>query len=309
MITTVTLNPAIDRTVVVDTFKPGAVNRVTSSREDMGGKGINVARILLALGSEAIAAGFIGSKNLGHVRSLFERDHVSCDFVEVAAETRQNTKLIESSSHQTTDINEAGFPVSAADLSSIHAMIAQYAAQSSHVVLSGSIPPGTPVTIYRDLLSALPSSCRGVLDADGQLLMEGLAAHPFLIKPNIHELENALGRHLSSHSDIVGAAREIISTWQVSYVLVSMGGDGSILITRSQAIHAAALRVNVHNTVGAGDTMLAGFIHSLATGSSDSDALACATACGALAVSKAGTETISRQEVLQLTSQVILTEL
>lgn len=309
MITAVTLNPAIDRTVIVEALNLGSVNHVTASREDIGGKGINVARILLALGSEAIAAGFIGSRNEAHVRDLLARDGIKSDFVPVDALTRQNIKLIENRTHQTTDINEAGFEVNSDNIEAVKKLINHHAAISSFVVFSGSVPPGLAATIYRDLAALLPSGCKLVIDADGALLMNGLAAKPYLIKPNIHELENALGRKLSTAEDIKSASQQIIEKYQVSYVLVSMGGEGSILVTAKTAMHAAALKVNVRNTVGAGDTMLAGFIHSLATGRSDRQALAYATACGALAVSKIGTEAISPQEVDSLVNQVQISDL
>jgi len=309
MITAVTLNPAIDRTVIVERFNPGSVNRVAKSREDIGGKGINVARILLALGSEAFAVGFLGARNEAYVRNLLSRDGIKGDFVSVDAFTRQNIKLIENETNQTTDLNEAGFPVDSADIEDIRNLISRYAAISNFVVFSGSVPPGVANTIYRDLASLLPSGCKLVIDADGALLLNGLAAKPYLIKPNIHELENALGRELSTAEDIKSAGRQIIDKYQVGYVLVSMGAEGSILVTANTALHAAALKVNVRNTVGAGDTLLAGFIHSLATGQSVRQALAYATACGALAVSKIGTETISPQEVDSLVSQVQIHDL
>ena len=113
MITTVTLNPAIDRTIVVNQFEYGSVNRVAANREDIGGKGINVARILLALGSNARAVGFIGKSNYPQVEALLKADEIPAEFVFVDAPTRINTKLLESTTHTTTDINEAGFTVSA----------------------------------------------------------------------------------------------------------------------------------------------------------------------------------------------------
>jgi len=307
MITTVTLNPAIDRTVVVENFAFGAVNRVRTSREDMGGKGINVARILRSLGTEALATGFIGARNFSHVQNLLDRDGIHYDLVQVPAETRQNTKLVESSSRVTTDINEAGFCVSDASLSKLKASIRNFAAQSDFTVFSGSISPGLTASIYQELIGLLPTSCKAVLDADGEPLLQGLAAHPFLIKPNIHELENALGQALSSHHDIVVATRGLIEEYHIAYALVSMGGNGSILVTRGQALYAPALPASVKGTVGAGDTMLAGFIHSLAIGQSDQEALACATACGALAVSNEGTESISKSSMIALAAQVQLT--
>jgi len=144
MITTVTLNPAIDRTVVVEKFAFGEVNRVQSVREDMGGKGINVARILQALGSETKATGFIGHSNIGHVRSLLEQDGLNTDLIEIDAATRTNTKLIETTSRSTTDINEAGFSVDAADIRAIETKIDELSAQSQFIVFSGSLPKGLP---------------------------------------------------------------------------------------------------------------------------------------------------------------------
>lgn len=306
MISTITLNPAIDRTVVVDTFEFGAVNRVQSVREDMGGKGINVARILISLGSAAKAIGFIGRQNLGHVKNLLERDQISTDFVEIDAATRTNTKLIEDASRTTTDINEAGFTVSAAEIEAIEQKIDELSLVSQFMVFSGSIPKGLPTDFYQDLISRVQKPCMSVLDADGALLLEGLKASPSVIKPNIHELESALGVKLDSESAIVAASRQLISKYGIRYVLVSMGGDGSILVTADQAYFAEPLEVEVRGTVGAGDSMLAGFIHCLAQETPLETALSWATACGALAVSKIGTETFSKSEVEEMAGKVII---
>lgn len=306
MFTTVTLNPAIDRTITVDTFVYGSVNRVGSSREDMGGKGINVARILLALGSEAQATGFIGRRNLAQVQTLLNRDAIPCDLILVDGATRLNTKLLDASSHTTTDLNEAGFRVGTAELAELTSKIQSLAANSAFVVFSGSVPPGLSNTIYRDLINLIGPNCRTALDADGELLLNGLDAHPYLIKPNIHELENALGRRLPTAADIVTAAREIIARHQVTYVLVSMGGEGSILVTANTALQAEPIKVELKGTVGAGDSMLAGFLHCLAAGLSDEAALACATACGALAVSREGTEAFTTEEVAACTARAVI---
>ncbi len=306
MISTVTLNPAIDRTVVVDTFEFGSVNRVQSVREDMGGKGINVARILVSLGSEAKAIGYIGKQNYGHVRTLLDRDNIATDFIEIDAATRTNTKLIESASRTTTDINEAGFTVGSADIAAIEQKIDELSKDSTYIVFSGSIPKGLPNTFYRDLISRVQKPCLSVLDADGALLLEGLKASPAVIKPNIHELESALGVSLETESAIVNACRKLIEDYNIVHVLVSMGGDGSILVTRDQALLAEPLKVEVRGTVGAGDSMLAGFIHCLSQNTSLEKALSWATACGALAVSKTGTEAFTRSEVEAMASKVII---
>ena len=309
MITTVTLNPAIDRTVFVETLESGTVNRVLNSREDMGGKGINVARTLQILGSKVLATGFIGSCNLIKTKRLLACEHFDTRFIEIDANTRQNIKLVENQTGVTTDINESGFAVESADLQSLYQLIDEFAKKSSWLVVSGSVPPGLPETIYRDLIRRAPSSCRTVLDADGIWLRNGLASSPYLIKPNVCELENALGRKLFNTEAIVAAAREIITGFGVTLVLVSRGCDGSVLVTKDQALQTDALPVCVVNTVGAGDSLLAGFIHALETGRTLQEALAVANACGSLACVQAGTGSISRSEADRLSGQVKIREL
>jgi len=306
MITTVTLNPAVDRTIVVNQFEYGSVNRVLSSREDIGGKGINVSRILLALGSVSKAVGFIGKTNYPQAQTLLHTDAIPTEFVFIDAPTRTNTKLIESSTHTTTDINEAGFTVSEQELEDVIQIISSCSEESTFIVFSGSLPKGLDSSTYRRMIEKLPSHCKAALDADGVLLMEGLKAEPFLIKPNIRELESALGKTLGSNSEVVDAANDLIRQYKVTFVLVSMGGNGSILVTKDQALYASPLSVNVKGTVGAGDSMLAGFIHGLAQDFDIPTTLAWATACGALAVSLEGTQAFEKRDVEKLASQVIM---
>lgn len=309
MITTVTLNPAIDRTIIVNKFEYGSVNRVVSSREDIGGKGINVARILLALGCDARAIGFIGGNNYPQAEFLLKSDAIPTEFVIIDAPTRINTKLLESSTHTTTDINEAGFTVSAQEMEAVRQLILAYADNSTFLVFSGSVPVGLPSSIYREMIEMIPSHCKIALDSDGLLLMEGIKASPFLIKPNIHELESALGRTLSGHHEIADAAAELIHLYGISYVLVSMGANGSILVTDDQALFASPLPVDIKGTVGAGDSMLAGFLHGLSRGCDIKASLSWATACGALAVSQEGTQTFAKADVEKFAKMVAISDI
>lgn len=305
MITTVTLNPAIDRTIILDSFKHGSINRVKGVREDIGGKGINVAKVLQSLGSNACAIGFMGEKNSKYVQSLLMNEKVSNEFIIVEGQTRLNTKIVEISTQLTTDINEIGFHISKEQLNRIKQLILRYAKQSEMVVFSGSIPQGVSSDIYFQLLSIAAPFTKTVLDADGVFLLEGLKASPYLIKPNIDELESALSKKLSTHEEIKQAARELIYEYSIKYVLVSMGGDGSILVSADTAIFAKALKVEVKSSVGAGDSMLAGFIYGKTNENLTAHtALAYATACGALAVSQEGTQTFKREEVESLIKQV-----
>lgn len=305
MITTVTLNPAIDRTIILDNFEHGSINRVKSVREDIGGKGINVARVLQSLGSNSYAIGFIGEKNNKYVQNLLATENLKSEFITVDGQTRLNTKIVEINTKITTDINEVGFCITKEQLESIKQLILKHGEKSEIMVFSGSIPQGLPSDIYSELLNIVAPFTKTVLDADGIFLLEGLKSSPYLIKPNIHELENALSRKLNTHEEIKQAARELISKYKIQYILVSMGGDGSILVSQDEALFAKALKVEVKSSVGAGDSMLAGFIYGISKQNyTINKALAYATACGALAVSQEGTQTFAKEDVEKLVEKV-----
>lgn len=304
MITTVTLNPAIDKTITVEKFIYGSVNRVDSVREDMGGKGINVARVLKSLGGETIAAGFIGKGNIDYIQSLMKSEALKSDFIIVDGQTRTNSKIVETSTHTTTDINEPGFFVTENNIKELSDNLQRYAQISNFVAFSGSIPKGASPKLYQELIRPISGLTKIVLDAEGPALLEGLKAQPYIIKPNLFELETALNVKLDSPEKIVKTARELISIYNIHFILLSMGGEGSILISADEAFYAPALKVKVKGTVGAGDSMLAGFLYGLMLGEHTEKALAYATACGALAVSKEGTQSFSKADVQQLYSQV-----
>lgn len=311
MITTVTLNPAIDKTIVLDNFLYGSVNRVQSVREDMGGKGINVAKVLNSLGSDTCAIGFMGEDNIENVRLLLKNEKLKTEFITVSGSTRTNTKMIETSTKTTTDINEAGFYVTANHIEMMKALIKKYAEKSEYIVFSGSVPAGTDPGLYLELMQSVASinGLKTALDAEGELLLAGLKARPFAIKPNLFEMETALNQKLDSNPKIVAAAKTLIHDYQIKSVLVSMGADGSILVTEENALYAKALKVDVKGTVGAGDSMLAGYLFGLAKGNGLSEALAWATVCGALAVSKEGTQSFGREDAEALLSGVEISEL
>ena len=311
MITTVTLNPAIDKTIVLDRFEYGSVNRAQSVREDMGGKGINVAKVLSSLGHDACAVGYIGEDNIDHVRLLLKNEKLATDFIKVSGKTRTNTKIIERSTRTTTDINEAGFPISPDHIKRVKALIRDHAEKSEYMVFSGSVPAGADSDLYLELMQVASGfhGLKTILDTEGRLLLEGLKAKPFAIKPNLFELESALNKKLDSPSKIVSAAKMLIGEYQVKSVLVSMGGDGSILVTEDQSLYAKALKVDVKGTVGAGDSMLAGYLFGLAGGRSLKEVLSWATVCGALAVSKEGTQSFGKEDAEKLLADVEIYEL
>ncbi|MDD3413105.1 MAG: 1-phosphofructokinase [Lachnospiraceae bacterium] len=308
MITTVTLNPAIDKTIILDRLKHGEVNRLQKVREDIGGKGINVSKILASLGEENQAIGFWGRKNQAAVEQLLKNQNFKTLSIYVEEATRTNTKVVELETQITTDLNEPGFFVNETQIQEMIALLEKCAANSEYVVISGSTPVGVKKDIYGDMISAIKGKTKVVLDAEGELLLEGLKAGVDIIKPNIHELEGAIGHKLEFDEEVVKAARSWIQEYQLTYILVSMGGNGSLLIGNDIVLKALPIKVEVKGTVGAGDSMLAGFIYGLMHENLEK-ALAIGAACGTLAVSREGTVAFQEEEVLEMLKRVIIKKL
>ena len=196
--------------------------------------------------------------------------------------------IVEKDKNITTDFNEEGTEVNEKDIKKLFKLIDEAALKSDYLVMGGSLAKGMPVNMYGQVASKYKDHCRVVIDADDDFLLEGLKGSPFLIKPNIHELENALDRELNKDQEVVEAAREIITTYGVTYVLVSMGKEGSLLVSLEEAIKADAIETKVVSTVGAGDSMLAGFVFGLEKEMSLKQSLAFGSACSMLTISVAG---------------------
>lgn len=297
MIVTVTLNPAIDRTMIVENFKLGAVNRVVSVCEDMGGKGINVSKTLEGLNHDTVAIGFIGSKNFAVTQALINKEGITTDFVLVDAFTRTNTKVVDIVDNATTDINESGFFVDLQHIKQLKILVEQYAKKSEVMIFSGSICKGITVDDYMDVINHANQYTKVVLDADGEVLKQGCRLQPYMIKPNIFELQGILSKKLESQEEIIQAAKQLLEEFNMTYVLVSLGEKGSLLVSKQKAWFAKALKVDVKSTVGAGDAMLAGFIEKMLSSNDPVAALKLATACGGLAATKEGTQGFSFEEV------------
>lgn len=304
MITTVTFNPAIDKTITVENFTPGAVNRVLKVQENLGGKGINVAKVLNLLGVQTTAIGFIGEKNYSFVQQFVKAENLVTDFILVDALTRTNTKIIDPNAKMTTDINEAGFTVNDTQVDQMTLLINRYAKISEVMVFSGSACKGLNPSDIKTLLQLASAKTKVVLDADGEILKEGIKAAPFMIKPNIHELENLLGKKLDSLPVILDAVRTLIHETGITYVLLSMGEQGSLLVSKDQAIQAGILKVDVVSTVGAGDSMLAGFLTSYFNDHDPIKALQIAACTGSLAVSAVSTEALRSSDINALSKTI-----
>ena len=246
MIYTVTLNPALDKTVEIPHFTLDAVNRIAALRTDPGGKGINVSKVIAKLGGTSRAAGLLAGQTGRTLAAQLSALGLDCDFSYAeAGETRCNLMVIDPANHTNTDINEPGPTVTPAELDALLAKLTASLGIGDIVVLAGSLPAGAPRDTYRTWTAACKAAGAKVfLDADGDLLAEGLKAAPYLVKPNDHELSRLVGRELTGIEELHAAARRLLEAG-VHKVVVSLGGKGGLYVTRQRSILAEGLRVPV----------------------------------------------------------------
>lgn len=304
MITALALNPSIDMTLSIDGFTYGGLNRVRAARRDAGGKGMNVALALRALECEAECVGFMHTENAALFEDKLREHGAGYDFVYCEGSTRTNIKLRDDATSTITELNQSGRTVTEAELAEMVAMIKKHAERASHMVLSGSVPPGCGAGCYREIMEELQGTgCKCVLDADGERLREGLKAKPFLIKPNRYELELLTGRSLPERADLLTAARKLIDGG-VSVVAVSLGGEGALITDGDTALFAPPLKLSINSTVGAGDSMVAGLTAAFSRENSLEDAFRTGVACASAACGTEGTQLFSKSEFDRLYSMV-----
>ncbi len=258
-IVTVTINPVIDQTVSIRNFTAGAVNRVQAFQLDAGGKGINVASFLCDYGYRTLVTGFLGAENDGIFRQFFSRKGIDDRFVTIAGQTRIGVKIIDEVSHQTTDINFPGQAPSSADTERLFVILKELALEADWFVLSGSIPPGVSVGVYREMIQALAGK-KVVLDTSGESFRGAVAAGPSIIKPNANELQEFAGKSLETPAAILEQGRALSKQYGIATVIVSLGKAGAIFMEGEEAIWVVPPPVEVKSTVGAGDAMVAGTV-------------------------------------------------
>jgi 1-phosphofructokinase len=256
---TITLNPAIDTTLVIPHFAAGQVNRVTRTYHQAGGKGVNVAATLAGHGFKTAVTGFLGRDNEDLFQAFFAQRGLGNFFLPVPGKTREGLKIVDPEQHRTTDVNFPGFTLGPDDFGALVARVGELTA-CPWFVMSGSLPPSVPVWAYRDLIRRVKAAgCRVVLDTSGEAFGAALEAVPQVIKPNRHELAAFLGRPLSDRDSVCREARGLLDRG-IEMVVVSMDEDGALFITRDEALCVRPPRVKVNSTVGAGDAMVAGIV-------------------------------------------------
>ena len=289
MIVTVTLNPSLDRTLVIDDLERGAVLRTSEPTLEPGGKGVNVTRVLTANGIASVAVLPVGGGEGAELSRLLEIAGVHAHFVPVKARTRSNITLAEGDG-TVTKLNEPGYPLSGDDLDTITRELKAVVSRGDWVVISGSVPPGFTAAQYRALVESLTASGASLaIDTSGEALVASLAARPRLIKPNREELAELVGAPVDSIADVVAAAERVRDDG-VEYVLTSLGADGAVLVGPAGVLVGESHVAIPRSTVGAGDCFLAGFLVKFSSDENDlGAALTEALAWGAAATSLPGT--------------------
>lgn len=265
MIYTITLNPAIDKAVVVENFRTDEVNRVVKVQQDPGGKGINVSNMINKLHGHSIAVMVAGGHNGEMLEDMLGKMGIQYKSIPCEGETRINVKVFDPIRKTFTDINEPGPSIGEVELTAIHTFLEENLKENDLVTLSGSIPKGVPTDIYAQWIELANSKgAKVILDASGEALNKGIDAKPFMIKPNQEELEAYFDATLKSDEDVANCGK-LLTEKGIEYVVVSQGGHGCLLISDNQVGKISPLKLTVKSTVGAGDSMVA----AIARGSED----------------------------------------
>ncbi|AUO09493.1 phosphofructokinase [Paenibacillus jamilae] len=302
MIYTVTLNPSIDYIVEVDDLKLGDLNRMKRDLKLPGGKGINVSRILNQLGADSTAIGFLGGFTGRFIDDTLREESIKTDFVMIEDDTRINIKLKHGDE---TEINGLGPAIREQEADALVQKLAGLQ-KNDIVVLSGSIPPSLGGDFYERLIRVCQDTgAEFVIDTTGEALMKALVHKPLLIKPNHHELAELFGVTIHSEEEIVTYGRKLLEAGAKN-VLISMAGEGALFITADEVYHANVPAGTVKNSVGAGDSMIAGFVGTLALHGDPIEAFRAGVASGS--ATAFSDDLATREKIEQLRPQVTISK-
>lgn len=305
MIFTVTLNPALDKTVEIANFEVGTLNRILSVRLDAGGKGINVSKAVLSLGGKSRAMGILGGSSGKFIKEYLDYYGIDNDFLFVEGETRTNLKVVDPIRKTNTDINEPGPDVHVGDMERLRQNLLNSIKDNSIVVFSGSVPKNVQKDVYGQWIKcAKQAGAKTILDADDELLKCGIQAGPFLVKPNLSELERLSGTVVKDVNEAERLARSLIDRYGIEMVVVSMGEKGALFLDKIRSLLAYGIKVDVKSTVGAGDSMVAALAHSIDTGLCFEDAVRLAVASATANVMTSGTQPADYADIVRLEKQV-----
>jgi 1-phosphofructokinase len=300
MIYTVTLNPSLDYIVEVDQVTLGELNRTKNETKFPGGKGINVSQVLKRLDVDSRALGFLGGFTGDYIEEFLTSHGINTDFVKVDEDTRINIKL---KSEDETEINAKGPNITEENFEALKGKIRELTSEDI-LVLAGIIPSTMPESTYEELVKLCnENGTKFIVDAEGELLKKVLPLNPFLIKPNHHELGDLFNTVINSCEEVIPYGRELIKQGAQN-VIVSLADKGAVLINKDLALIATSPKGDVKSSVGAGDSIVAGFIATYEKTKSIEEAFRFSVAAGSATAFSIGLCT--REKMESLLPQVIV---
>ena len=283
MILTVTLNAAIDKRYVVEDFKIGEVNRVKECVYTPGGKGLNVSKPASIAGAKVVATGFVGGHAGNYIEAELKPFGIESAFYHMEQESRSCINIWDTVQKKQTEFLDPGFTVTEKDFEGFVEKFRELVKDANVVAMSGSVPKGLDGTAYQKLVAIVKEAGKKViLDTSGKLLTAGIESRPTMIKPNIDEIRMLTGSQCDDLNEIIEAAEQIHANG-VEVVAVSLGGDGAIVVSDEGVYRAIVPKIDAVNTVGCGDSMIAGFALGFSEGLSIADTLKKASAISAAA--------------------------
>ncbi len=310
MIITLTLNPSIDYIMQVPFLRLEDTLRAQNAFFQAGGKGINVSRVLTRLDVENTAWAFAGGNTGGWLETILKEESVHFDFIETKASTRINSIITELSTHKQLRVSAPGGLLKDGEEDLMMAKIQSIPKEVQWFSLGGSLLPGLTTSCMRKIIERVKAQgipC--ILDADGDVLKEGLQAKPYMIKPNQFELERLFGKPIANQNDIIEAGQSLIKQGLVEVVVTSLGKEGAYLISKDHVFMAKAPDVPVLSKVGAGDSMVAGMIKGLLAHADLADVLKMGIAAGTAAVMTPANELCQAEGFNQILPLVHVQEL
>lgn len=323
-ITTVTLNAAIDKTYFLNSFELGATNRVSRMIAQPGGKGMNSARVIRALGEEVMASGVVGGNNGAYIKEALTDQGIPHHMLEIEGESRLCLNIIDESSGVYSEILESGPTLDEQACAALVEMIKDLATDSSVVTLSGSLPAGAPVDLYNRLIEVVQAQgALALLDTSGAALASGIEQKPFMIKPNEDELkallklqgeanpstrQDSTNEPYSQEQQVVHFIRETMLQKELPCVAVTLGEKGALVGYEETIYQISPVSIEAINPVGSGDSFIAGMAVGLHRGLDKIETLKLASACGASNAMHQAAGMIDLEQVERFMRQIEVTE-
>ncbi|MBP1993390.1 1-phosphofructokinase [Paenibacillus eucommiae] len=309
MITTVTLNAAIDKTYVLSDFQLGKVSRIGQIHAVAGGKGINAARVLHQLGIRTLATGFVGGSNGDFILKNLDQQQISHDFVKVDDESRICLNIMNASNGESTELLEKGPLITEQQLAEFRQKIVLLGQQSRIVIFSGSIPAGLSTSVYAELIEALRKTNAAVfLDTSGDGLIHGLKAAPFFMKPNEDEIAQLTGKRPENETELVQSLHQLADSG-IECASVSLGASGSMTVYKGTIYRVRVPSIEALNPVGSGDAYVAGMAAGIYQELPIEDCLRLAAACGTANALSAHAGFVKREDVDAFLKQIEIVQL